>query len=75
MPEFYKHSLLKAWEEMHLSGFQNEIWFSCPVPTPSVKVQTNFLLSYLVIVLYYLCHQPFLCSRLALSDACRVFSY
>lgn len=49
---------------MHLSGFQNEIWFSCPVPLPSVEVQTNILLSYLVIVLYYLCHQPFLSSRL-----------
>lgn len=48
---------------------------SCPVPSPSVEVQTNFLLSYLVIVLYYLCHQPFLSSRLALSDVCRMFSY
>jgi len=65
MSDFYKQELLKAYKNINLSGFQNEIWVSCPVPSLSLEVQTHFLLSYLVIALHYLCQQPFLTSGLA----------
>lgn len=67
---------------VNVSGFQNEIWVSSPVLSPSLEVQTHILLSYLVNVLHYLCQQSFLSSGLAkfsliciLSDVHSAFLY
>lgn len=67
---------------VNVSGFQNEIWVSCPVLSPSMEVQTHILLSYLVNVLHSLCQQAFLSSGLAkfsliciLSDVHSAFLY